>query len=94
MKNLKHTPGPWKYTISKSGRHQISDTNGGQVCMLWIRQSDTTLANGRLIAAAPDMLDALIAAAKRERITVGGIHPRTVDAIEHATGMKIEEILA
>lgn len=62
MSKLQHTPGPWKYTISKnSGRHQISDAKcGGQVCAIWSRGKDITESNARLITAAPEMLEALI----------------------------------
>lgn len=56
----KHTPGPW--TISKHGNYlSIMDGSGdavrgpATVCGLY-QNRDTTEANARLIAAAPDLL--------------------------------------
>lgn len=54
----KHTPGPWKYTISaKHNRPQISGKDGHQICLLW--RDGEMEANARLIAAAPELLEAL-----------------------------------
>ncbi len=47
----------WKYTISKNGRHQISEVGGSQICMMWNRTD--TKANANLVCAAPLMLNAL-----------------------------------
>jgi hypothetical protein len=96
MSKLQHTPGPWKYTISKnSGRHQISDAKcGGQVCAIWSRGKDITEANARLIVAAPDMLEALISVYQiyiDRDICCDNEFIKSV--IEKATGMSIEEIL-
>jgi hypothetical protein len=52
----KFTPGPWRYT-NKGRRAQISKLGGNQVCMLW--NCPETESNANLIAAAPDMLEAL-----------------------------------
>lgn len=46
---------PWKYTVSKNGRHQISEVGGGNVCMIWNCKDKEHNAN--LIAAAPDMYE-------------------------------------
>ena len=52
-----HTPGPWKASQSHKGYWFIEYDQGGEAYTM------TTLecheANARLIAAAPDMLDAL-----------------------------------
>ena len=47
----------WKYTVSKNGRHQISEVVGGNVCMIWNCKDKERNAN--LIAAAPEMYDML-----------------------------------
>jgi hypothetical protein len=51
MKNTLHTPGPWKHDptwgIIKHGKSEICALHSGN------------LANANLIAAAPDLLDAL-----------------------------------
>lgn len=51
-----HTPGPW-YVKSPQGQAQVWAGNMG-VCNCWDRD-DESLANARLIAAAPEMLEAL-----------------------------------
>jgi hypothetical protein len=53
----------------------------------------TALANARLIAAAPEMLEALIFEAKISQNDICGISIRLIKIIEKATGMSIEEIL-
>ena len=66
MKNTtKHTPGPWKLLHHTAPRHDgdravygpgnkfICDMNGGQ------NDDDETLANARLIASGPEMLETL-----------------------------------
>lgn len=67
--NAKHTPGPWKLCQSECSRHDgdryvygqgplkgvICSMNGGP------NDDSTVLANARLIAAAPEMYQALIA---------------------------------
>lgn len=54
-----HTPGPWHVTGDEHGT-MITDNTGGQIA-LWPQQGGTIeqCANARLIAAAPDLLDAL-----------------------------------
>lgn len=89
----KHTPGPWKtngdpYVSTHNGRQSIAFTDVRGISGVESR------ANARLIAAAPDLLDAL-------NVMLGSIHPyredgtptipeATIDivnaAIEKATG--------
>jgi len=55
----KHTPGPWsvgKYTITVDG------PDGKILATITASTKDKELANARLIAAAPEMLDLLYAA--------------------------------
>ena len=53
---MTHTPGPWYYSIGEF----ISDGVGGHVASAWLLNSiDEREANGNLIAAAPELLDAL-----------------------------------
>ena len=47
----------WQYTVSKNGRHQISEVGGGNVCMVW--NCNDKERNAHLIAAAPDMYELL-----------------------------------
>lgn len=59
---MKHTPGPWK--IIDHGEDTISITDAVQdegVCVVGSAYERTTIkANAKLIAAAPELLDALV----------------------------------
>ena len=52
----KHTPGPWRELVTR-----IDDANGYQICHLDLHGKSEAErdANRRLIAAAPDLLEAL-----------------------------------
>jgi hypothetical protein len=79
----KFTPGPWRTDYDGHGAISIETEDARQIC--YVRDED----NARLIAAAPEMLNAL-----QEVIAVAeGTHPRPVmgidavrKAIEKATG--------
>jgi len=65
MKNMKHTPGPWTTHLDNSdlamnGIGTVS-VNGpkGIVCCCEESSIEGTESNARLIAAAPEMLEAL-----------------------------------
>ena len=53
----KHTPGPWTYEQISNNAYVI-DENGSAV-MLYRNPDDEMKANARLIAAAPELLEAL-----------------------------------
>ena len=88
MSNTKHTPGPW--TTNQSEPHCIEATdhpsNGTPLICEMFNSShipqDEQLANARLIASAPDLLEALQAFAAVEAFE--GWHPKYRDAIEKA----------
>ncbi len=50
-----HTPGPWSFALYVDRPFGQVESDAGDCCVA----SYVTRANGRLIAAAPDMLDAL-----------------------------------
>lgn len=91
---MKHTPGPWKYsTEPQPNGCPIIGAQGLMIAMLahTVNQADqreTALANARLIAVAPELLEAL----KRIRQTgvfVGAIAQEMMDtAIAEAEGEK------
>lgn len=59
-KKTQHTPGPWK--IDDRDGAIFCDDNGVAICYLRNKHEDdlhNSQANARLIAAAPDLLDAL-----------------------------------
>ena len=85
MEGLKHTKGPW--TIGLNGIYGDADK------CICVKFSLNWSNNSRLVAAAPEMLEALISCAKRDLIRIGGINPFTVEAIEKATGTRIKDVL-
>lgn len=63
----KHTPGPWV----KDRHGQLRSPQGKQVGVwdagiAWVQRDEESEANARLIAAAPDLLEALKQAVDRE----------------------------
>ena len=97
MSKLKHTPGPWKYQNEKWNTVKKPDDAeyciGGElfnVCN--ILDTVDPEANARLIAAAPEMLEALIMIYKvwhEDSILISSVKA----IIEKATGLTIEEVL-
>ena len=83
-----HTPGPWRAEGWESTI--VNDADGNTLCLM--PSSDGTLAsakaNARLIAAAPDMLDALRRADHLASIAApnGAAHRIIRAAIAKATG--------
>lgn len=57
MSENRHTPGPWR--IGEDGRFGISVWGEEHVADVKTYERDARKANARLIAAAPDLLEAL-----------------------------------
>ena len=61
--DAKHTPGPWRYQRENgsptTGQHMIAGANPGYLAEVRDCGSGDVCANARLIAAAPELLDAL-----------------------------------
>lgn len=113
MKNKRHTPGPWRILPEECDRPYIRVRGtmcGGRFKVANVltpvyegvpeREADETRANACLIAAAPEMLEALVYLLRvTDPYRTGGMqHQReafsiSVAIIEKATGMKIEEVL-
>jgi hypothetical protein len=60
----KHTPGPWLTTESTEHWGRVNVTvqaafTGNEIATAWQGTADVNRANARLIAAAPDLLEAL-----------------------------------
>ena len=68
--STQHTPGPWSYRGSLGpqsnphllGPHVVENATGIQIAILNGWRSEVSEANARLIAAAPELLEALIVA--------------------------------
>ncbi len=56
-----HTPGPWRVDRSDWGQPQFINAGDTPLVALWgyVSEKTTVEANARLIAAAPEMLEAL-----------------------------------
>lgn len=64
MEQVKHTPGPWEYGEERGLCREIHADNGPELfAIAQTRHGDPEIceANARLIAAAPELLEALIA---------------------------------
>jgi hypothetical protein len=89
-----HTPGPWKFELAPSGGFDIEkDPNDlGRYMVIATRNSNPKRAaemhaNARLIAAAPDLLDALrsVELMMREHgMTTHGAHAQVCAALKKA----------
>jgi hypothetical protein len=87
---MSHTPAPWKiedkFNLSNIGYRAILDSDGYTIC----NPSPMGEANARLIAAAPDLLDALLTALpfvedhEDSRIYKGGAVAHTIKIIRAA----------
>lgn len=53
---MNHTPGPWTLTEDERNTMFVRDANGG---LIWNSRRINQRGNARLIAAAPDLLNAL-----------------------------------
>ena len=90
MSENKHTPGPWQVEfghtqqLSGSVYWQVHDGSDAIACnqFCWAGNAE---ANARLIAAAPDLLDALMSADGLLR-QLGHSLPNVKDAIAKAEG--------
>ena len=72
----RHTEGPWRYLEGRDGEFLVSCESGGFAPLARIKgDKRSTLkdakANARLIAAAPDLLEALRKFALKHRHTYG-----------------------
>lgn len=56
------TPGPWEYRVDPDLDDNIAGPNSEQLARVYCTDTDTGMANARLIAAAPEMFSALVAA--------------------------------
>ena len=57
----KHTPGPWNIHFNDTG-HATSIMADHKICVMQTNNLDECNANAKLIAAAPELLEALIIA--------------------------------
>jgi hypothetical protein len=74
MKETKHSPGPWRFNKQKVGWRTISDTRG--YSLMGDEEYDpwgpSDEADWHLIAAAPELLEALKHGPSTEHLPVGG----------------------
>lgn len=91
--NFKHTPGPWVYNQETNEVRALN--------WYYIAYADTgapeyaeqEMANAKLIAAAPDLLECAVDAIellRANKMTSAGTFMNLVVAVEKATGIKID----
>lgn len=64
MSAAKHTPGPWVWQHWQDGQNTVAEQSTlGTIANIWTSGAgvDIDKANARLIAAAPELLQALVA---------------------------------
>jgi hypothetical protein len=54
-----HTPGPWKIAMCDDGSGEVVPEVGFGICVMNLTVAERVEPNARLIAAAPEMLEAL-----------------------------------
>lgn len=109
-RKLKHTQGPWikdygktvghiKSVISEANEYtpticRYKNNNDRDIVVAYSLSDEEVEANGLLISAAPEMLEALINLVKFcEHDFIKNFEPEIKNIIEKATGMKIKEVL-
>lgn len=97
MSAAKHTPGPWTYQENSDAyTHIVRGPTNSLICQLAQSTHVEIEANARLIAAAPELLEALIKAdqlfrdigfiAEADRVRPGSLGSEIRAAIAKATG--------
>lgn len=91
VSKVEHTPGPWRFV---EGRLPLKVFAGKGELATVARSPGDGMSNGRLIAAAPDLLiacEAMVLAAKLNDPAMGGVAATLADAaIAKATGQTNE----
>ena len=85
---MKHTPGPWKqrYSPLLGAIAVVADIGGEDALVAEMAKRGDATANAKLMAASPDMLDALEGLDALPRHDIGCEHSKAVRAaIEAAT---------
>lgn len=87
-----HTPGPWKVDLKNTHRNRPTVLVGAEKVERWGCESATTqreksVANARLMAAAPDMLDMLQTVALSYTLPTFDAN-RIKSVVEKATGVR------
>ncbi len=78
-----HTPGPWMVDPAELDRPAVfatKDEHGIVIAEMWAGLPEEQVANARLIAAAPDLLDA----ARKAHDIVQKIHPDAAEILWQA----------
>lgn len=74
MSETKHTPGPWQVLIrwARTGFPLVvKDEAGADICTVAMTGDKSDQANAYLIAAAPDLLEALVALTSNPHLDLG-----------------------
>lgn len=84
MRETKWTPGPWEVALDASGHPNIR-AQSRRVAYLDLRGDLAAVdANARLVAAAPDLYEALDGLVSRLKQTCGDYHAQGIEIAERA----------
>lgn len=89
---MKHTPGPWTHKIAGKNNWIYADKRvvafiGGDDTLFTQYPGTAHPANARLIAAAPEMLEALQKLLGCSELNMDDMEPATRDAIQQAVDL-------
>lgn len=89
MIEMKHTPGPWKHDgeIIYSGNYTLNNGWTNHATIAKVEDRANWEANARLIAAAPDLLDALKKISKE--LSTSNDRMKMIETIEALTNSAI-----
>jgi hypothetical protein len=95
IEQAKHTPGPWHVSMSGAYQRVYAKNDGGEIAVAEMRSLAgyrphwETKANANLIAAAPELLEALkayVANDANQQLDDDEMYANAVAAIRKATG--------
>lgn len=88
---MKHTPAPWvMHAKSISGAYQITGATDGSLRIATVTNAPNDEANARLIAAAPELLEALKAMTERAESMASMLNSMGLPAYYLEAAPKIE----
>lgn len=89
----KHTPGPWSLSLNIDGDYLLDTGDTEETAVIFVTEENNGIANATLIAAAPDLLEALEAMLAAFSIDSGGNinHPKYLAIMQAAIAIRKAE---
>lgn len=91
-----HTPGPWAYRVDPDLDDNITGPNAEQIARVYATDTEAGMANAALIAAAPELLEALKAVLPHlngKRVNMpGGLPKASYEKLDDLIGRTVAAI--